>query len=164
MITVDVNRNSLDQWQAGISRRFRKNLEDAQSQIRQLWIQELYRQQKSRGDGTWALLNPIYAKRKAREYASNENKDVRYNSILRRTGKMLDGYAKGVQFETTNSRVSVIMPFPSDDARVNLRARSHQGDIGQPRGIPIRAFDIEKFKEIALDKFNEAMRKAANNE
>lgn len=160
MIDIELERKSLDGWTVGISKKFRKNFETATEDIRRDWQAELYRQQQTRGDGTWAPLSKEYRDRKSAEYRDGK---IPYNSTLRRTGVMLAGYVNGISFDRTNTRVEVSMPFPQNvasDGRVAIRAKSHQGVIGQPRGVPIRSFNIERFKTIATDHVNEAMRKS----
>lgn len=158
MIDIELQRKSLDEWRVGISKRFRKNAEIAQGEVRQAWQAELYRQQATQGDGTWQALNPIYEARRDKKFPQSSGK------ILSRTGRMLDGYVNGIRFSTTNSTVVVIMPFPPstiEDRTINVRAKTHQGFERGASPLPVRAFDIDKFEEIASDIFNAAMRKSA---
>ena len=157
MIEVELNRKSLDDWVTGISRRFRKRAEEAQADIRQLWIAELYRQQATHADGAWQALDPIYATRRQKTFGTDPN------SILLRTGDMLQGYVNAISFMTTQSMVSARMEFPFDP-KLQVIAESHQDVRKQPKGVPARPFDVEKFQVIAINKMNEAMRRAARNE
>ncbi len=159
MIDVELQRRSLDGWRTNIYRRFRKQLEIAQADIKVEFAREIFRQQLTRGDGRWENLNQVYDLRKEKEYPGRE--------ILTRTGDMIAGYVAGIDTPLTKTRVSVVMPYPGvegDPDRINVRARSHQNDHRQPEGVPPRPFDVEKFQAIATKRINEAMRRAAGNE
>lgn len=158
MIDFNVNRKSLDDWQAGISRRFRREAEIAQEEVRRLWMAELINQSDTGGYGEWEELSPSYAKRKQRDYDQGR---IAHNTLLRRTGDMIQGYITGITPFITRGIIGVRMPFPEDHTR--RRAMVHQGEAFAV-GVPARPFNVEIFEEIALDIFNEAMSKAAGNE
>jgi hypothetical protein len=121
-----------------------KHLEVALNDIKRDWIADLQLQQRTgRSLLGWPPLKPDYAKRKTREYQSGK---IPYNSLLRRTGVMLAGYISAVEVDMLNYTVK--MPYPRGEA--NTRAKAHQGEIGQPKGMPIRPFDIERFYDIAV--------------
>lgn len=152
MFKVELNRKSLEGWRAGISRRFVREFNRSQDETSRDWRYEFNRQQASRGDGTWQSLDPVYAKRKEREYPGQ--------LILTRTDTMIPAYY--ITQERTNQTVSVSLNFPRDE-KLETIARSHQDDnVGQPKGVPPRPFNTEKFIEIAVRNVNEAMKRAAN--
>jgi hypothetical protein len=168
MFEADIKRKSLDDWRAGISRKFRRRLIVAQEDIRRDWINELNRQRLTFvAQGRWEPLSTEYEKRKTSEY--NRGK-IPYNSMLKRTGEMLAGYVGGITFEVTKGLVSVAMPYPGDAydlsavdfskngvprAGPGTKARAHQ------EGPRRRPFDVDAFLDIAWDRLNEAMRSAA---
>lgn len=155
MFLVSLNRKALDGWALGISKRFRKNLEVAQGQIRQEWQAELYRQSNTAGDGNWAPLGPVYKERRDKKYPELEG------TMLRRTGEMLEGYVDSITFYTTNTEVSVVMYYPQRNSKVLQRALENQGEEENPH-VPARPFDIGKFQDIAIARFNEAMKKSSD--
>lgn len=158
LFDLEFTRRSLDGWVAGVSRKFRHNLEIAQEEIRRDWQYELIRQSQTSGYGTWPSLNPKYEARKDKEHASGK---FVYNSLLRRTGEMLDGYVDGIEFDLSRTTVFVTMYYPSNP-KVEKYAMSHQGDIGQPVGVPERPFDLDRFEEIARDRIDDAMERATD--
>ena len=154
LFTVEFDRRSLEDWRAGIHRRFVRNFERAMDETRREWAYEFHRQQESKGDGTWDDLNPIYEKRKNREYPGR--------LILTRTDMMIPAYE--IESERDNRTVAVSLAFPSDP-KLNLIAKSHQDfeGVGQPEGVPPRPFDLDPFIEIARREVNDAMKRAAND-
>jgi len=119
----------------------KKHLEIALNDIKRDWIADL-QYQRSNGIALlgWPQLNEDYDIRKNREYGTG------FNNMLYRTGEMLEGYISGVEVDMFNHTVN--MPYPR--GRAGIRARSHQGEIGQPKGVPERPFDIERFYDIAV--------------
>ncbi len=111
---------------------FREGLQD----IRRDLLIELDNQQKSRGRGKWESLSAKYAKRKSREYQQGK---FPYNSLLKRTGEMVRGYVQSAEIDEGN--LSVTLNYP--EGKLGIIAASHQGDIGGPRNMPPRPFDIE---------------------
>lgn len=148
-------------------RRFRagkeKNVKDSLANIKREWQAEFIRQQR-RLQNVWTPLEKKYGERKTHEYYSAKGKlahgntsgQVRYNTILRRTGVMLAGYISGIQIDEGNYSVSI--PFPEGAAGV--RAKSHQGVIGLPPGVKnIRPWDTDKFVKEAEKQIREALLK-----
>lgn len=163
MFDFETPRKGLDDWRTHIYRKFRKELEVAQAEIKRDIGIEIYRQARSRNDGKWQSLSPTYAKRKKREYADGK---FAFNSMLRRTGEMLKGYASSILPTLTKTQVGIEIQYPdnaqlgSTNSRVGARAIAHEGGYGN---MPERSFNKEKFKEIAMKHFNEAMSRAAGN-
>lgn len=151
MFKVELNRKSLEGWRDGISRKFVRNFNRSQDETERDWRYEFNRQQASRGDGSWQSLDPVYERRKEREYPGR--------LILTRTDTMIPAYS--IRQERTNQTVSVSLNFPSDE-KLETIAKSHQGVIGQPTGVPARPFNLEKFIEIAVRNVNEAMKRASD--
>ena len=138
----------------------KSSIEDGADDLRREWGYELYRQQlRFHRGGQWAPLDAGYAKRKAREFGQSSS-EVRYNTTLRRTGRMLAGYVNGITINTDTSTTEVSMPYP--DGELGIRARAHQGVIPRPKGVVARPFDLEGFTQVALDVFTKALNKAIN--
>lgn len=144
---------------------FQKNLsEDLESEINfgleRIWQRfgaELERQRRTSGDGYWEPLEPEYWKRKEKSFPNR--------GMLDRTGFMMLGYLNGISIDYVNYTVTV--PFPTGKDRfghdVAIRAKSHQGVIGQPKGVEERPFNLEPLEDIAVDVMREALAKGVEN-
>lgn len=155
MFTFEVDDASL----TAFGRRFRaaklKNVTKALEDIKREYQYEFLRQQANNTrSGRWAPLSVAYFIRKEREYSDPDFPEVRYLSLLRRTGEMLEGYVQGVMID--NNRYTVTANFP---ARPDLRkrAKSHQGVIGLPKGGVARPFNLQRFDAIAKKIMKDAL-------
>lgn len=85
---------------------------------------------------------------------------VKYFTILKRTGRMMDRYLKGIRVD--ESRYAVIIPWPSSgtsDKSVTIRAKVHQGVLEQPKGSKgPRPFNIAEFDQLARTIINAAIK------
>ncbi len=79
--------------------------------------------------------------------------------MLTRTDAMMKAYINNIRIDNGEKVVGLTMSYPDDE--IGKRARAHQGDTGQPKGVNgPRPFDVEKFKEIAFKHAQAAMKKA----
>lgn len=178
MIEVEFQRRSLEDWEAGISRIFRKQLEIANGAIIRDWLMELQRQIMTWDDRTWPPLSPKYADRKWRDF-KNYHADIKgigkvpskghatERNMLMRTGQMMEGYAAGITTFVTRGYVGVEMPYPTGTDKytgkpLRIRAEAHQGTAASTPGGVIRPFNLEKLGAVALAHYNEAMSRAAD--
>jgi len=156
MFNFEVNTKDLNRFKEYNTRLLNKNIASANDDIRRDWAYELDRQQRSfHRSSVWPPLSPEYDARKRREHAQ-PGSEVKYVSTLRRTGKMLSGYIEGIN-PVRNAGISGIeILFPAGDAGV--RAKAHQGATGRPLGVPLRPFKVEAFQEIAVERYNKAIK------
>lgn len=158
MFKFQVNEQSLDKLVLRLFNNIDKNLEQARSEIRTEWGREIYRQQlEFHRSSVWPALNPAYQARKTRELGWP-------GTTLRKTGEMLRGYVNGIRTNASfpDGSDGVSMPFPAGEAEI--RAKAHQGVIGQPVGMPKRPFDVDRFHTIAVDKYKEAIKKSLDED
>jgi hypothetical protein len=123
--------------------------------IKREWQSELVRQQASL-QSVWTPLKRTpkgrsYYERKRHEYFGAKGKGgaVRFLSILKRTGHMMDGYVSGIIVD--NNALTVTIPYP------NIAARVHQeGPL--PSGVlALRPFDTTKFIDKAINIIDDAI-------
>lgn len=152
LFTVEIDDNSLLEF----GRKFRRGKQNAVAkaldEIRRDWQQEFVTQQRNfHRSKRWPDLNPDYLDRKRYEYSNRSRyPEVRYVTTLKRSGRMLARYISGIQVDTSNYSVSI--PFPIDPFgrdKQGIRALVHQGVVGQPKGVPVRPWDVNRFGSIA---------------
>jgi hypothetical protein len=112
-------------------------LEEDLKLIKREWQSELVRQQASL-QSVWTPLKRTpkgrsYYERKRHEYFGSKGHGgaVRFLSILKRTGHMMDGYVSGIIVD--NNALTVTIPYP------NTAARVHQEGPLPPGSISIKA-------------------------
>lgn len=160
LLTVTVNRKSLDDWKAGISRNFRNALTESEHIIEREWSYELERQSsENESDGWWHELEQLeYEPRKNRKWPAN------VGNILQASGDLFAAYKSGIRSNISNAVVGCTINLPDTDGpkgeKLRLIAEVHEGRRGLPKGLEPRPFNTEPFFEIALAEFNRAMTKA----
>ncbi len=153
VITASFNRKSLDDWTAGVSRNFRKELGIANQAIRREWIYEFDRQSRDNvSEGWWRELDPKYETRKNKKHPQNAG------YVLKASGDMFHAYLRGIQEHVDTSTIGVTINLPDDETR--LRAEVHEGLRASPKGVEPRPFNKDPFIEIAWVEFNRAMKRA----
>lgn len=161
MFTFKIDENSVEIFGKRIEDATKGKIKKGLGDIKREWQKEFVRQ-RARLQSKWTKLKGYtikdgkrtgekgsYYARKREEYLHHRN-NVRYLSILTRTGEMLEGYIQGIRVDNIN--LSVEIPFP------NLRAEVHQGIREKPRGmLAYRPFEVEKFEDIAIRIMDEAI-------
>lgn len=147
MLSVDLHGDNLREFGRRFRRYTRKHVGIALEDVKNQWRNEFITQQRE-FQNEWEPLSDAYAKRKNKEYFRRR---INHNIILSRMGDMIDGYIQGVIVDLPSNSVS--LQYPAGD--VGIRAKAHQGEIGQPKNMPIRPFDLDRFEEIAYRRFQE---------
>lgn len=151
MFRYRLRQGTVDKFADKFGEDAQENIRKALQDITMEWGQEIFRQQRRRGRSNaanpWTPLDPYYAERKKEDYEEGRN-GVKYRTILRRTGRMLDAYRDLIYADY--SRNAVEIPYPT------IYARYHQEGTYK---MPARPFDVEPFRRIAIDKFTKAIRK-----
>lgn len=172
LVDFTLDDASLNAFTSRFGRNKKRHIKQALAEIKREWQAEFKRQDarmqkvwtplKTWVDGKTATKNATgidprsYAARKRRAYYRGKGgkSDVRYLRILKRTGRMLDGYIQGIEINDIDYTVSI--PFPEE---AELRARSHQGrGVGLPRGVlSTRPYDLERFEFTASRALRRAL-------
>ena len=170
-MAVLVRVNVDDAAITAFGRRYRaskeKQIKRALGEIKREWHAEIVRQFDTFPSTRWHPLKTKprnYQKEKERDFNNPKKPEVKYNTILKRTGRMFDGYLRGIRIDEVNFRV--IIPFPraaGGDKKINVRAKVHQGALLPPPGLRPRPLDNERFSAIASEIINAAVRKDSKN-
>ena len=161
LISFEIDDNSVDVFGKSIEDASKASIKRGLSETKRAWQAELVRQQR-RLRSSWTPLKKIpkgksYFDRKQYEYYSGKSKNgkVRFLSILKRTGRMMQGYVNGIRIDNVNLKVEI--PFPLG---AEVRAKVHQGLLPLPTGVLAhRPFELEKFEDLAIDIMSDAITK-----
>jgi hypothetical protein len=156
LFSVKIDDESLKAFGRRFRRAKLKQVDIALGEIRREWQADFVRQQRQYASGgTWAPLSPAYRERKERERGDPRFPEVRFVSLLKRGGAMLDGYINGITIDPTNYTVTI--PFPTGS--LGVRARAHQGVSGRPVNMPARPFHTDRFARLANRILRDALAK-----
>lgn len=146
-LNFTVNDSDLKAFGIRFSSSKKKQVKIALGDIKREFLAELIRQfDEFPTNGRWKPLNEKYERRKKRDFAAGK---IQHLSTLKRTGRMFEGYQRGIRIDEVNYKV--IIPYPrasGGDKRVNVRAKVHQGVKLADTGLKPRPLDTESFKEI----------------
>lgn len=157
LVTAKIDPASLKRFVDQMGSRSSGVLRDALPEIQQEFKAEINRQQQRLSRSGWEAWSKAYADRRDSEYG--KPRLTRYKTKLKRTGAMLAGYIEGITMDVPNLSVTVNFPKGRDAQGydIGIRAKSHQGTIGQPVGVPIRPFQLDRFKTLAFKIFERAV-------
>ena len=149
MFDFTVDTKSLNKFRDKFIGSIGENMSQALDNIRVEWGYTLHKQQlRFHRNGNWVELSPAYKARKDKEFKSRAKTEARYNTMLRRTGKMLKGYVEGMHIDIVNNKIE--MPYS------DRYARAHQLGYGN---LPARPFEVEEFHQVAVNEFKKAIAK-----
>jgi hypothetical protein len=160
LFRFEINQN----WIRGFGDRFRRGktnaVNKALDEIRRQWQLEFVRQRNRLSKSKWPPLAVDYLLRKLAERDSDNHPDVKYTTTLKRSGRMMDKYMQGIQVDGNAHTVTIKIPRdPYGRDQQGFRAFVHQGLVGRPKGVPIRAFELDKFERIGFQVLRDALEK-----
>lgn len=167
MIRIAIDEDTF----AKFGQRYRRGkinaVKKALDEIRAQWQLEFVRQQSRLSRSKWPRLKgfPIttgktYYARKRRELYSHKHPEVHFLTPLKRSGRMLDGYIKGIQVNTQDLFVRVPIPIdPFGNDKRGRRALVHQGLVPAPPGVSARPFELDRFQLVGQRILKKALTK-----
>lgn len=152
MFEFRIKNEELDRFIQNLEQRAEARIDRALYDVQTEWRVEFDRQQR-RLRYNWTALRPRYQEEKDQAYRQRARTGVRYNSILKRTGRMLEGYKDDITVNLYDK--SVVVYYPTIYARVHEKG-SGRTNAGHGN-IPARPFEWFRFTRRAQAVLEKAL-------